>query len=109
MQSAMRNDDVAHLVNPRPDLAEDAELWARLLLKAWPIDNADPDGLFWALHGLRCLGAQLVMLQGTAKLQPGEIPAEQYAADRARYLVPHAAELRRLLAEIAMPVPAKVA
>ena len=89
-----------YLRDPRPDLAG-GDAYRRLLAYAWLLDGPDPGGLFAALHGLRCLGttAEADPERG-ARLRRGEVPAEEYAALRARYLVPHAGELRRLLAEM---------
>lgn len=42
--------------DPRPDLAEDAVLWAALLALAYDMDGDDPAGLCGALNGLRCYG-----------------------------------------------------
>ncbi len=96
----LNNESVAALINPRPDLIEDADLWARLLLKAYPIDGEDPEGLFWILHGLRCVGARLRLGATTAVLEPGEISAEAYAAYKAQYLEPHRPKLLQLLREV---------
>ena len=90
-----------YLVGPRPDLASDADLWARLLLKAYPLDGHDPSGLFWALHGLRCCGARLRVGATSLILERGEIAEDEYARLRAQHLVPHAGTLKRLLAEVA--------
>lgn len=94
-------EEMQYLVNPRPDLTEGADLWARLLLKAYPLDGDNPKGLFWALHGLRCLGASLRVGKSTLLLGRGQIEEAEYARLRAQYLVPHAAALTRLLAELA--------
>ena len=87
------------LADPRPDLGDRA-LYARLLAAAWSLDGADPAGAFGALHGLRCLGARVALDFGRARLAAGEIPAAEYAELRARYLLPRADELRRLLAAV---------
>jgi len=89
-----------YLVNPRPDL-EGADLWARLLLKAYPYDGGNPEGLFWVLHGLRCCGARLCVGKSSLLLSRGELDEDEYARLRAKYLVPHAAQLRQMLAELA--------
>jgi hypothetical protein len=83
--------------DPRPDLVADSPLWQRLLGLAYDRDGADPRGLFGSLHGLRCLGAGLVAEEGRARLVPGELSAEEYAAEREEWLVPHAAALTALL------------
>ncbi len=94
---------MAYLTNPRPDLAEDAELWARLLLKAYPVDNDAPDGLYWTLHGFRCNGAHLRLGRGTLVLEAGEMSEEEYMRLRTQWLLPHAAQLRQMLADLAVP------
>lgn len=99
------NDKVQYLVNPRPDLIEDVELWARLLLKAYPIDGAKSDGLFAALHGMRCAGARLRLGQTTAILSsPEDFGQDEWAEWKAKYLEPHRETLLRLLKEL---MPAK--
>lgn len=85
--------------DPRPELAEDADLWRRLLFAAY-IEGHDPDSLFGILNGFRCYGASLRMGKATAILGPGEIDLAEYGQWRGQYLEPHAAELRRLLAEL---------
>lgn len=92
------SEEMAYLTNPRPDLVEDADLWARLLLKAYPIDGNNPHGLFWALHGLRCCGARLRVGATSLILERGEMAEDEYARLRAQYLVPRAGQLKRLLA-----------
>jgi hypothetical protein len=83
--------------DPRPDLANDSARWARLLALAYDRDGEDPRGLFGALHGLRCCGAGLAPADDGARLVAGEMPAEEYAAGREAWLVPHAAALTALL------------
>lgn len=86
--------------DPRPDLG-DSPLWTRLLPLAYARDGADPNGLFGALHGLRCCGARLIVDDGRLRLTRGEMDPAEYAADRARYLVPHSDALRALLVSAA--------
>ena len=86
--------------DPRPDLAADSDLWARLLAMAYDLDGDLPGGLFGALHGMRCCGAGLVLVNGRCKLVPGEMLKADYEADRARYLVEHKAALVELLARL---------
>lgn len=87
--------------DPRPELAEDTNLWRRLLFAAY-VEGHDPDSLFWILQGLRCYGAALRLGKSTAILEHGEIDAAEYAQWRAQYLAPKAGELRPLLAELAL-------
>jgi hypothetical protein len=85
------------IADPRPDLAGDSARWARLLALAYDRDGQDPRGLFGALHGLRCCGAGLAATDDGARLVPGELAAEEYAAEREEWLVAHAAALTALL------------
>ncbi|HEX6506297.1 MAG TPA: hypothetical protein VF221_01575 [Chloroflexota bacterium] len=93
--------DVEHLgwqADPRWfDLPEDSHLWLDLLAAAYALDGDRSDGLFGALHGMRCLGARLQSTRLGLRLQPGELSRRDYAALRERYLVPHAVPLRQLL------------
>jgi hypothetical protein len=82
--------------DPRNDMTCDTILWTDLLSRAYDHDADDPNGLFGALHGLRCLGAQLATTDEGYRLLPGEI-GEAYPVYRARYLALHAAALRNLL------------
>ncbi|MHB0858428.1 MAG: hypothetical protein ACYC5M_12750 [Anaerolineae bacterium] len=88
-----------HYLNPRPDLAQDQPLWASLLSAAYRKDGPNPEGLFWALQGLRCLGARLRVGRHTLLLERGEQDEATYHANRTRYLLPHAEVLRTLLVE----------
>ncbi len=92
------------LADPRRDLADGA-LFARLLADGYALDGADPQGIFGALHGLRCCGARLALDFGRARVVAGEMGRDEYAADRARWLLPRADELRRLLAAVSVPRP----
>lgn len=97
--------EVQHMMNPRPDLTEDVDLWARLLLKAYALDGQIRNGLFWTLHGFRCLGAHLRMGKSSAILEKGEISEQEYAALKAKWLEPFREQLIKLLAELAVAVP----
>lgn len=100
----LSNDKVQYLVNPRPDLIEDVDLWARLLLKAYPIDGSKSDGLFAALHGMRCAGARLRLGQTTAILSsPEDFGQDEWACWKQEHLEPHRETLLRLLKEL-MPI-----
>ena len=98
--------------DPRPDLTDDAELWARLLPLAWARDGSDRCGVYGSLLGMRCLGVQLVTGNGTLRLQarlapPGDPPnwvtREQYGAERSRWLDPHREAVIALLASAGAP------
>ncbi len=84
--------------DPRPDLVDDAELWARLLPLAWVRDGSDRCGVYGSLLGMRCLGVRLSVGPRTLRLharpeQPGDPPGwvtpEQYREERRRWLDPH--------------------
>lgn len=85
--------------DPRPDLAGDSPLWGRLLSLAYHDNGDEPEGLFWALHGLRCCGARLTAADGRVRLEAGELGPE-YAELRGRWLVRHAGGLTRLLGSL---------
>ncbi|PZR84126.1 MAG: hypothetical protein DLM65_00570 [Candidatus Aeolococcus gillhamiae] len=90
--------DPSAVVDPRPDLSDDAALWARLLTLAWARDGSDRCGVYGSLLGMRCLGVRLTSGVHTLRLQarrepPGEPPSwatpDQYREERARWLDPH--------------------
>jgi hypothetical protein len=97
--------DISHwVVDPRPDLAEDSELWTRLLECAYDLDGNNPGGVFGALRAVRCCGARLVWRTQGLRIEPRFEPEGGWAteadwqADRDRLLAPHAAKIRKLLA-----------
>lgn len=90
-------------IDPRPDLASDSALWTVLLMAAAEVDGDVSDGVTGILHGLRCLGARLMpVTTGGARLEHGEIPPAEWLTYRARYLVPRAAMVTRLLKGLRM-------
>lgn len=94
------------LADPRPDLAEDSGQWERLLAVAYGLDGNEPRGVFGALHGMRCLGARLAVINGQAKLFAGEIEQGEYNELRETWLAPHHEQLQRLLTHSLWAVPA---
>ncbi len=95
-------------VDPRPDLVGDHARWLLVLELAYHRDAADPEGVFGALFGARCCGAAIEHLDDNWTLKPegppprwrlarGEIPADEWEAIRARWLLPHQAALAELL------------
>lgn len=69
--------------DPRPDLTEDADLWVPLLDDALAIDGGDGDGVYWALLGARCMGAELgVTREGALRLRPRPGADADYAVVR---------------------------
>jgi len=93
--------------DPRPDLEGDSNLWSRLLTLAYGHDGEDPNGLFGVLHGFRCSGAGLTVVDGRAHLVAGEM-GDEYPAERERWLDTHAPALAALLDDLVLP-PARVA
>jgi hypothetical protein len=88
----LRTDD------PRPDIAGDSTLWSLLLNR---IDGMGNTALREALHCLRCLGARLVRIDGALRLVRGdELSAEEHAAYREDWLVPHVRDLTEALTRL---------
>jgi len=88
----LRTDD------PRPDIAGDSTLWSLLLNR---VDGMGNTALREALHCLRCLGARLVRIDGALRLVRGdELSAEEYAAYREDWLVPHVRDLTEALTRL---------
>lgn len=94
--------------DPRPDLIGDHARWLLVLELAYHRDAADPEGVFGALFGARCCGARIEHMDDDWTLKPegpppcwrlarGEIPADEWAAMRARWLLPHRAALEEFL------------
>ena len=94
--------------DPRPDLVGDHARWLLVLELAYRRDAADPEGVFGALCGARCCGAAIEHLDDNWTLKPegppprwrlarAEIPADEWAAIRARWLLPHRAALAEIL------------
>ena len=95
------------MVGPGPDLADDHDRWLALLEAAYRHDGEDPNGVYGALNGVRCCGARLAsQSQGEAgaarvswRTLPGvEISQAQWQALPTRWLLPHTAAIRALLA-----------
>lgn len=102
-------------LNPRPDLAADADLWRRLLAAALLRDADGGAGVYQALHGVRCCGARLVRNGTGYRISPpasddgplsyhdpdpetGEL--RTWEDDRNEWLLPHRAALTALLREV---------
>jgi len=94
--------------DPRPDLIGDHARWLLVLDLAYHRDTAGPEGVFGALFGARCCGARIEHMDDDWTLKPegppprwrlarGEIPADEWAAIRARWLLPHRAALEEIL------------
>jgi hypothetical protein len=93
------NEDIDLRDDPRPDLAGDSEMWARLLRGAAEIDFDDPNGLFGALYGIRCCGATLeATARGWRIVRPEDMGTWEWEDLREQWLMPHRAALTALLA-----------
>ena len=87
--------------DPRPDITADSAWWERLLGMAYDQDGDDPDGLFGALHGLRCGGAKLLPVPpDKTRLSRGEWDADEYAQLRDHWLLARGARLTDLLGRV---------
>lgn len=92
--------------DPRPDIDDDSELWVTLPVEA---DKLEPK-LWGALLGFRCIGARLLPVEGTEAyaLRPYIDPSgdcgfrsqEEYRDEAERWLRPHEAQLKFLLANV---------
>jgi hypothetical protein len=83
--------------DPRPDLTDDADLWADLLeVSHLHGEPGNRSGLHGALLGARCIGARLSIDGDTLRLAAGE-DASAYAEVRERHLRPHRRNLVALL------------
>jgi hypothetical protein len=84
--------------DPRPDLVSDHSLWDELLAGAARLDSDDPNGVFGALHGIRCCGARLVP-RNTAgwKLERGEMSPTEWRENREKWLMPHRMKITHML------------
>lgn len=86
--------------DPRPDLAEDHELWIRILTEAYWYCQGMPslEQLYGSLHGLRCGGARVQETQaGNLKLLPGEWHGDEWKRVTAQYLGPHKEDVKTIL------------
>jgi hypothetical protein len=96
--------------DPRPDLTADHDRWQALLEAAYRHDGQDPHGVYGALSGIRCCGAQLEvgiaagkapqaagMRTGWRLVRGDELTEAEYQRLRATYLVPHTEALTQLL------------
>lgn len=94
--------------DPRPDLAGDHARWELVLELAYHRDAADPEGVYGALCGVRCCGARIehaddnwtLTAEGPPprwRLVRGEIPADEWAQIRTRWLLAHRTALEEIL------------
>jgi len=96
--------------DPRPDIAEDSDLWNQLLASAWA-DAEAPTGLYGSLLGLRCVGSRLVHEGGRWLIVPraadeGEPQPDvdaRLVRDKCRFLLPHKDRLTVLLSRLPRP------
>ncbi len=61
-----KNTSTPNFTDPRPDLAEDSNLWSKFLESCW---NVNPD-LYVTVHGFRCCGVKLVKGKESYILRP---------------------------------------
>lgn len=86
-------------LDPRPDLEEDSELWARLLHLA----EKKKSELAGILHGFRCQGTRLKRGRTSYVLRPDIDPVrawprqEEYEKERDKWLKPYTKEIAALL------------
>ncbi|MBV6417399.1 MAG: hypothetical protein CMLOHMNK_02061 [Steroidobacteraceae bacterium] len=87
--------------DPRPDLADDHNLWQRLLPLAYEEDGEATHGAFGALHGLRCAGGRLQAKPEGGLVLAGD-PAEPDAWRTAKrdFLAPHKEVIAKLLSQL---------
>lgn len=87
------------VTDPRPDLAEDSELWTRFLQLAED-ENKKLTGI---LHGFRCQGTRIVLGRSGYVLRPELDPAkgwknrQEYEKERDKWLKPHTEKIAQLL------------
>jgi len=92
------------VVDPRPDLVEDADLWERVLAVSKETDPAPGTerSLFGLLHGLRCGGCRLRRTGTSLKLDYEPLLAwwdkEQLLS---KWLMPAKEELRLVFTQVA--------
>jgi hypothetical protein len=87
--------------DPRPELVDDHGTWRALLAEALAVDGTEPQGLFGLLHFARCGGAALVFDDRYGlRLEPGEWPADEWAAFRTSELIPRGAQIRASVAAV---------
>jgi hypothetical protein len=83
--------------DPRPDLRLDHDLWQSTLALASEPGSCQAE-LFWALDGLRCLGARLTRQRaGALRFERGEMDPDEFGQACRHYLLPHLPELRAIL------------
>jgi hypothetical protein len=88
-------------VDPRPDLADDSELWTRLLELA----EAEDRMFAGTLHGFRCMGTRIKRGQKGYILRPDIDPTgdtawtsqNEYAEMKEEWLRPHISKIANLL------------
>ncbi|MBI4506292.1 MAG: hypothetical protein HY691_12220 [Chloroflexi bacterium] len=85
-------------LDPRPELPDHTQ-WVKLLARAYGLHGHEPAGVYGALHGMRCLCVLLRDDGNGLRLLPGELARDEYAALRARWLLPHREALTELLGE----------
>ncbi len=89
--------------DPRPDLDRDSHLWMRMFSTGWEVGGQELAGI---LHGMRCLGMQIVWDGKRYMFQPtldpmgrrGWVNQDAYNVDRQEWLMPQAELLKQVMA-----------
>ena len=89
------------ILDPRPELGDDSHRWEKLLTLAYALpEETMENSLYGALLGLRCMGAKILPINGGLMITHGEMDPDSYRRDRETYLMPHKADLARLMGEL---------
>ena len=98
-------------IDPRSDLTHDSIPWIIILTATKGIDGDKPDGLYGALHGMRCMATKLAWERNPDTqvyqwrlIKSDEVSNEEWADWRRRYLFHHVAMLTKFLTHIPAPV-----
>lgn len=96
--------------DPRPDLADDTQLWTQVFVLAMALDckaKRKSNPLFGALHGMRCAGTRLVKSEKTGRLvfrplvgSGGWGSEADYKEAAAKYLRPFDRDMKQLLEQL---------
>ena len=82
--------------DPRKDIEEDSKLWIKVLKEAEKVDRQ----IYGNLHGLRCVGCKLKIVDGQLMLKPDlkkyYKDEDEWKNDREEYLLPYAKEIKSI-------------
>lgn len=90
-------------IDPSPAVGTHGPLWEQLLGLAYDIDEEKSDGVFAALRGARCWGADVEWAGRSWRLVRGEMEAEDWVDIKERYLRPNLNVLKTLLGQVGEP------